>query len=109
MDAIVDRDDGPARRKGRQHVVRCVEQRGAGAAQAQRHHQLFPDGVVGRSLGDGPEVLAERRGQAGVAAPAEQHVLRFAIDSRKLVQEIAHVCADAEVVELAYVDCDPHR
>src|SRR5262245_14552990 len=88
--------------------MRRVEQRHPFAPKRLRYLQLFRDRVVAGRLRDGAEVLAERREPLPVLGPAEHDVLGVAIESRKLPEEIPDVGADAEVMELAGIDADPH-
>ena len=43
-----------------------------------------------------------------VRLTAEQHELGVVVDARELPQQVTHVRPDAEVVQLAGVDRDPH-
>ena len=59
-------------------------------------------------FGDRPEVRPELAGDLDVLGPAQQDVLGLLIEARQPAQDVADVRADAEVVELARVDRDPH-
>ena len=108
MDAVVNRDDGPARNQGWQHVVCGVKERDAFAPEGERNPELFGDGIVARGFGDGPKVAPKRRKRRHVLGPAEHHEFRRLIDFRELTQQISDIGADAEIVQLSRVDADAH-
>ncbi len=88
--------------------MRRVKQRDALPPQRERNPDLLRDRVIAGGLDHGPEVLAERSEGRGVRFPAQQHELRPLIDPCEMPQQIADVRADAEVMQLARVDADPH-
>ena len=85
-----------------------MKERHAFAPERERDLQLLGDRVVAGRFGHGPEILSERRQRLAILGPAEHHELGLAIEPRQLPQQVADVGADAEVVQLAGVDADPH-
>ena len=105
VDAVVDRHDRPAGRQRRQHVVRRVEEvdplaRGAerDARSARAPSRCRRVSTHGRKFR--PEVARE----LAVLGAAEQDVLVDRVEPRQVAQQVAHVRADAVVVQLAGVD-----
>lgn len=88
--------------------MRCMEDVGALAVEHPGYVELFPDRIVGRRLEHRPEVRAELGTDLEVGLLAQQHVFTVAINACEVTQQIARVRPDAEIVELARVDRDPH-
>ena len=71
----------------------------------RRFHLALP-----RSIEDCLKLLAERGPEPlAVLRSAEDDELRPVVHPREMAQQISDVGADAEIVQLARVDADPHR
>ena len=85
-----------------------VEDVGPLAMQHPRHVDLFADRIGRRRLEHRPEVGSELAANREIGLVAEEDVFALTIDAGQMTQQIARVRPDAEIVELARVDRDPH-
>ena len=108
VDAVVDGHHGRTGHEDRQDVVRAVEQRHAGAPQPPRDLDLLAQRVVVGARDHRPEARAQVGEPGHVGGAAEHDVLGVVVEPHQLLQQVLEVGADAEVVQLARIDADPH-
>ncbi len=108
VDAVVDGHHGRTGHENRQDVVRAVEQRHAGAPQPPGHLDLLAQRVVAGVRDHRPDPRAQVGEPGHVGGAAEHDVLRIVVEPHQLLQQVLEVRADAEVVQLARIDADPH-
>ena len=109
MDAVVDGDDGSARRQRRQHVVRRVEQVDCSRRRSSGTRQLLADRV--RRPTSPPPRGSSRRAPRAMPQSSPRQSRTYSvvrIDPRQVPQQVADVRADAVVAQLAGVDGDSH-
>ena len=109
VDAVVDRHDRPARHERRQHVVRRVKQRDAFAPERQRDLRTARRASSCRRVSATARKFSPSDASASRSSGRQSSTNSVSlVEPRQLPQQVPDVGADAEVVQLAGVDADPH-
>ncbi len=109
MNDVMDRHHRPARSEDRQNVMGRVEKVDAQSPQGGRNSDVLTDRVIGGSDPDGSEVRVEGADQLLVLPIAQEKILGLLVDARQVLDQVANIRADAEVVDLPDVEGDSHR
>ena len=92
----------------RQHVVRGMEQTDAFTPEQERDGELFSDRIIAGARKDRTKVLAKSTNRGRIIWPAEQHEVALLVQAREFPQQVPDVGPDAEIVQFAGVDANPH-